>query len=101
MSGDLQQEKKDHQKEEHEEIAELEGPAIPGRVLTINEPPPPNDVELPGPGDDTGGNDLLATIEPATVDVPDAASADGGSADRGGSGGGGGGAGGGAGPSID
>jgi hypothetical protein len=89
VSGDLQQEKKGHQKQEHEEEIEVEGPALPARVLSIAEPPPPPTMDLPGPADNAEGNDLLATIEPAGL--PDIAEPGGGNSDTGGGGGGGGG----------
>jgi hypothetical protein len=93
VSGDLQQEKKGHHKQEHDEEIEVQGPALPGRVLSIGEPPPPPVVDLPGPGDDAGDNDLLATIAPASIELPDIAEpGGGGGSDRssgGGEGGGG------------
>lgn len=87
MSGDLQQEKKDHEKEEQAQEHELEGPALPARVLSIDEPPPPADVELPGPGADFGGNNLLATVEPAGIDAPSWGGGEGAGGGGGGSGG--------------
>jgi hypothetical protein len=87
VSGDLQQEKKGHKKQEHEEEIEVEGPALPARVLSIGEPPPPPIMDLPGPGDNTDGNDLLATIEPAAL--PDIGEPGGGGSSDKGSGGGG------------
>jgi hypothetical protein len=70
VSGDLQQERRGNQKLEHEQEIEPEGPALPARVLSIADPPPPPEIELPAPGAEAGGNELLATIEPASLDAP-------------------------------
>jgi hypothetical protein len=86
VSGDLQQEKKGHKEQEHLEDIEVEGPALPGRVMSIAEPPPPPAIELPGPGDEAGDNDLLATIAPASIDIAESAAPDVGEPDGGGAG---------------